>query len=143
MSRAEREVWLAADRRSVPVGRSRSFRLALAPDPPPGGGFSLVVTAGRSRSVIRLVGELDLSTADQLEQSLAEVLAASPAELVLDLQHLHFCDAAGLHVFLRARERAGRQGTRVWLERPTRTVRRVLEISELDWLVDEPGPDGA
>jgi anti-anti-sigma factor len=143
MSRAEREVWLGADRRSGPVGRSRRLRLALAPDPPSGGGFSLVVTAGRNRTVVRPVGELDLSTAGHLEQSLAEVLATSPAELVLDLQHLHFCDAAGLHTFLRTRDHAQRQGTRVWLERPTRTVRRVLEISELDWMVGEPGPDGA
>jgi anti-anti-sigma factor len=137
MSGAEREVWLGADRRLVPTGRSRGLRMTLASDSPPGGGFAVAVTSGRTRTVVRPVGELDLSTAEQLERSLDEVLRAGTAELVLDLRHLHFCDAAGLHVFLRVRRRAHRHGTRLWLERPTRTVRRVLDISELSWLVDD------
>jgi anti-sigma B factor antagonist len=144
MSTAEREVWLGADRRAVPTGRSRGLRLALAPDPPPGGGFAVAVTSGRTRTVVRPVGELDLSTADQLESSLDDVLRTGTSEVVLDLRHLQFCDAAGLHVFLRVRRRAQHHGTRLWLERPTRTVRRVLEISELGWLVDdEASLDGA
>jgi len=133
-----REVWLGADRRMMP-GRNRGLRLALAPDPSGSGGFVVSVTASRRRTVVRPVGELDLSTADQLEASLDDVLAAGTAELVLDLDRLDFCDAAGLHVFLRVRRRAQRRGTRLWLERPTRTVRRVLEISELGWMLDEPG----
>jgi anti-anti-sigma factor len=137
MDGAEREVWLGADRRSVPTGRNRGLRLALAPDPAGSGGFVVTVTPGRSRTVVRPVGELDLSTADQLEESLNDVLAAGASELVLDLRRLDFCDAAGLHVFLRVRQRAMRRGARLWLERPTRTVRRVLEISELGWMIDE------
>jgi anti-anti-sigma factor len=149
MSMAEREVWLGADRRVVATGRSRGLRLALAPDPGAGGGFTVERTRRRGRVVVRPMGELDLSTAEQLEQSVDEVIAVGSDEVVLDLEHLYFCDAAGLHLFLRVHRRAGRRGTRLWLERPTRTVRRVLEISELGWLVDEPragtGPsaDGA
>jgi len=139
---AAREVWLGADRRMV--GRNRGLRLALAPDPSGGGGFVVTVTTGRRRTVVRPVGELDLSTAEQLEASLDDVLTSGTSELVLDLGRLDFCDAAGLHVFLRVRQRAQRRGTRLWLERPTRTVRRVLEISDLDWMLDEPtGPRDA
>jgi anti-sigma B factor antagonist len=142
MHAAEREVWLGADRRTVPTGRNRGLRLALAPDPAGGGGFVVTVTSGRHRTVVRPVGELDLSTADQLEASLDDVLATGTSELVLDLRRLEFCDAAGLHVFLRVRRRAAGRGARLWLERPTRTVRRVLEVSELGWLLDEPADPG-
>jgi anti-anti-sigma factor len=143
MSRAERDVWLAADGQ-VPARPHRGLRLVHASDPPPGGGFTVSVTGFRSRTVVRPVGELDLSTVDALEESLEEALREHPAELVVDLRLLQFCDAAGLHVFLRIQQQAATVGTRLWLERPTRTVRRVLEISALDWMVDEAASlDGA
>jgi anti-anti-sigma factor len=143
MSRAERDVWLAADR-WVPSRPNRGLRLVPASDAGPGGGFSVSKTSRRSRTVVCPVGELDLSTADDLEESLDEALREHPAELVVDLRLLQFCDAAGLHVFLRVQQRAAAGGTRLWLERPTRTVRRVLEISALDWLVDDAASlDGA
>ena len=143
MSTAEREVWLGADRRSVPTGRSRGLRLALAPETAAGGGFTVERISRRGRTVVRPVGELDLSTAAQLERCVDEAFAVGSDEVILDLEHLHFCDAAGLHLFLRVRQRAVRHGSRLWLERPTRTVRRVLEISELGWLVDEAGAGDA
>jgi anti-anti-sigma factor len=87
--------------------------------------------------MLRPSGELDMSTVDRMARSLRDALAAGPAELVLDLHELDFCDAAGLRVFLSARRAGFASGTALWLERPTHLVRRLLEVSGLAWLVDD------
>jgi anti-anti-sigma factor len=139
MSAAEREALLGAPCQAV--SSSRGLRLAAAPDLDSGGGlaerFDVWVMSGPRRTVVRPSGELDLNTVPQMETSLHEALAAGTPELVLDLHALEFCDAAGLQVFLRARRAALAAGASLWLERPTRIVRRVLEVSGLAWLVDD------
>jgi anti-anti-sigma factor len=141
MSAAEREALVGAPRQLMAVNRNPGLRLAVASGPGSGGGlargFDVRVMSGPRRTVVRPTGELDLSTLAQMETSLEEALAAGTPELVLDLHALEFCDAAGLQVILRARRAAFATGTALWLERPTRIVRRVLEVSGLAWLVDD------
>ena len=141
MSAVERDALLGAPRPLPAVTANRGLRLAGASDPgsgrEPAAGFDVSVMSGPRRTVVRPSGELDLSTVAQMETSLDEALAAGTPELVLDLHALEFCDAAGLQVFLRARRAASAAGAALWLERPTRIVRRVLEVSGLAWLVDD------
>jgi anti-sigma B factor antagonist len=121
-------------------GRNRSLRLAVAGDLGSGGGtpgLGVSVLSGPRRTVVRPSGELDLSTAARMETSLHDALGAGTPELVVDLQGLEFCDAAGLQVFLRARRAAFMAGVALWLERPAPIVRRVLEVSGLAWLIDD------
>lgn len=54
---------------------------------------------------VRLRGELDLSGAGRLEESL-DRLAADGRPVVLDLRELTFMDSTGLRVLLQAAERA-------------------------------------
>jgi anti-anti-sigma factor len=105
-----------------------------------GGGTDLAISAisGDGSSVVRLTGELDLSTAPRAEQALVDELQPGSRTLVLDLRSLDFCDAAGLRVFVRARRRAQEVGAKVRIVHPNRLVRRVLEVAELSWLID-PG----
>jgi anti-anti-sigma factor len=107
---------------------------------PVGGGTDLAISAisGDGSAVVRLSGELDLSTAPRAEQALVDELGPGSRTLVVDLRGLDFCDAAGLRVFVRARRRAHEVGAKVRLVHPNRLVRRVLEIAELSGLVD-PG----
>jgi anti-anti-sigma factor len=107
---------------------------------PVGGGTDLAITAisGDGSSVVRLEGELDMSTAPRAERALVDELGPGSRTLVVDLRHLVFCDAAGLRAFVRARSRAQEVGAKVRLVHPNRLVRRVLEIAELGWLID-PG----
>jgi anti-sigma B factor antagonist len=116
---------------------------AELPDPqrgPVGGGTDLTIStiSGDGSAVVRLVGELDLSTASRAEQALVDKLEPGARTLVVDLRSLEFCDAAGLRVFVRTRHRAHEVGAKVRLVHPNRLVRRVLEIAELSWLID-PG----
>lgn len=88
-------------------------------------------------TVVELEGELDLNTAPQVEQDLMGELVPG-RHLVVDLERLEFCDAAGLRVFLRVRRHAIAQGSRVRFVHANRAVRRVMEVSELGWLIGEP-----
>jgi anti-anti-sigma factor len=107
---------------------------------PVDGGNVLAITAisGDGSAVVRLSGELDLSTASRAEQALVDELGPGSRTLIVDLRSLDFCDAAGLRAFVQTLRRAGEVGAKVRLVHPNRLVRRVLEIAELGWLID-PG----
>jgi anti-sigma B factor antagonist len=136
MSAAERRV-PRGPLRSVGTGRDEDLRVPLVPQPHGDERLLKPVPDGDRYRVVRPVGELDVSTAPQFESSLLGLLDGGSRTLVVDLRELDFCDAAGLKVFLRVRRRATAMGCRLWLEHPTRTVRRVLEVSDLGWLIDE------
>jgi anti-sigma B factor antagonist len=56
---------------------------------------------GESPPVLRIAGEIDISTADQLRHALDDALAAGP-EVVVDMSEVTFIDACGLGVLLQA-----------------------------------------
>ena len=89
-----------------------------------------------ARSCVRLRGELDLATASHLEQRLDRLRRDGHRQLVLDLSELEFLSAAGLTVLLRADQALRALGGRLILTGPTRIVRRVLTITELDATLD-------
>lgn len=87
--------------------------------------FRVSVARSGNRAVIRLMGELDVATAPELEAAIEDLLAADPPELVVvDAVRLAFADVVGLGILLEAAARlapdgrleirgAGRQLTRV------------------------------
>ena len=92
--------------------------LDVAVSPRDGGGVT-----------ITLAGELDLSTLDQLQDSIDEVLAARPDPVVLDLRELTFLDSSGLRAMLRLHVHQHEAGARLVLVQGPRRVRRVLELT--------------
>jgi anti-anti-sigma factor len=46
--------------------------------------------------VVKLVGEIDLSTAPRLSSAVAELLLTTPPRVVLDMTEVTFCDSQGL-----------------------------------------------
>lgn len=73
-----------------------------------------------------LVGELDLSSIDELVRAVSPSLAG-PGDVVLDLSKLQFVDSTGIRAFLDFGRKLRGQG-RLILESPTRPVRRVLDL---------------
>jgi anti-anti-sigma factor len=93
----------------------------------------LIDVDGTDRGVVvRLEGELDAATAQQLERSLT-TLATTHRLLVLDLHALSFVDSLGLNMLYRAREWAHAHGV------PMRVVRAPLHVQRLIALA---APDG-
>jgi anti-sigma B factor antagonist len=81
---------------------------------------------------VALAGELDLSTAPQVETALAEAEEKSPGRLELDLRGLTFMDSTGLRVVLAADGRARRDGRQFEVVQGPPQVHRVFRIALLD-----------
>ena len=100
------------------------------------GGPPLRTTVSRSGSsvVVSLCGELDLATGDALRSRLCGVVEADPApeRVVLDVTGLDFVDAAGISVLLGAQRSLSARGGELVLRSPSRIVRRVVQVLELD-----------
>ena len=77
------------------------------------------------------VGELDLSTADQVWETLEELRDAGFDRIVLDLRELTFMDSSGLHLIVRAREAAGEKGFDFALIDGNDPVCRILDLTGL------------
>jgi anti-anti-sigma factor len=84
-----------------------------------------------SALIIRLAGELDAGTADELERSLSAVLEPR-ALVVLDLHELTFVDSLGLNILFRTREWADARGVTLRTVRAPVHVQRLLALAALD-----------
>jgi anti-anti-sigma factor len=96
-------------------------------------------------AILILNGELDLSTAPQVEGALADAEGKQPERMVLDLRQLAFMDSTGLRVVLAADGRARKDGRRLEVVPGPPQVHRVFRIALLDkrlTFVDPPGGDG-
>jgi anti-anti-sigma factor len=78
----------------------------------------------------RLVGELDLASADQLIKQL-EPAARGDGDLHLDLEALEFLDIAGIHALMKIRVDMRGRG-RVFLRSATGEVARLLKLLRVD-----------
>jgi anti-sigma B factor antagonist len=104
-----------------------------------------VITVERGDAVhLRLVGELDLGSAKELEAALRRAEDRAPARTVVDLSGLGFIDSTGLSALVGADERLRASGRRLSLVRGPAAVHRVFEITGLDrrFHILEPGAEG-
>ncbi len=86
--------------------------------------FRLVVTARADATLVVLQGELDLSTAPDLEA----VLEAQAGLVVVDLRRLSFIDVRGWRVLLEAEARCRQDGVDLRFI-PGAVVRRLFEAA--------------
>ena len=90
--------------------------------------FSLSVVTDPTVVTVRIGGEIDVSTVDNLGAALAAVELDAADSVHLDLERLAFCDSAAADLlldFVRTATRAGRRTT-VCAARPT--IRRLLVL---------------
>ena len=83
---------------------------------------------------ISVHGELDLSTAPDLEGPLNEVLENGKGSLLIDLSRCEFIDSTGIALIVRAWQRldSGENGRALVICSQNDQVRRVLEITGLE-----------
>jgi anti-anti-sigma factor len=87
--------------------------------------------------VIAVRGELDLSTASDLERPLEEAVSSGDASILIDLSECEFIDSTGIALIVRAWQRLdhgadGEGSGRVVICSDNEQVRRVLEITGLE-----------
>ena len=108
--------------------------------------LSVETVAGPEDGQVRVIltGELDLSTAERVEQELEQAEADGPELITLDLRGLKFLDSTGLRVVLSADGRARKDGRRLEVVPGPPAVHRVFRIALLDrriTFVDPPDID--
>ncbi|GAA1924069.1 STAS domain-containing protein [Streptomyces sodiiphilus] len=82
--------------------------------------------------VIRLKGELDHHSADELRGPLEGCVAEGCRRIVLDCAALEFCDSTGLNLLLSARMDAEAAGGTIHLAGLNAAVARVFQITGAD-----------
>lgn len=97
-----------------------------------------VESVSPERAVVRVTGDLDMSTAEDVEGAIASLPATSA--LVIDLSACTFLDSAGIRVLTASIN----DDRRVSLVTVDPGILRLLEITALDTLVDvRPSLDDA
>jgi anti-sigma B factor antagonist len=86
--------------------------------------------AGAAGVAVR--GELDMSTAPLLDESLDAAIRDSAGTFVVDVTRVTFVDSTGVNVLLRARALLGRTDREIVVVCPPGQVRRVLELVGVD-----------
>ncbi len=86
---------------------------------------------------VKMVGELDIGTAEQAESEIREAESADSATtVVLDLGGLTFMDSTGLRLLVSADARAREAGRRLAIVRGPDAVQRVIELTGLGAKLD-------
>jgi anti-sigma B factor antagonist len=101
----------------------------------PGGpvrAFAVIeVDVGPDTITVMLTGELDVTTRPVLTERLLPILATKPRRLVLDMAGTDFMDCGSARLIASARWWLP-DDARLVVRRPSRAVRRVLELTGLD-----------
>ncbi|GIJ25024.1 anti-sigma factor antagonist [Micromonospora qiuiae] len=80
---------------------------------------------------LRLAGELDMSSAPELNATIDRLAAAGERRLLVDLTDLTFCDSTGIAVFVRGDNLAAAEGGWLRITGATGRVERVLKLTGL------------
>lgn len=86
-------------------------------------------------AVVTLPGEIDISNADEVRDTLLAVLNRGVTTLVVDMTGTTFCSCAGASAVARAHQRATASQARVCVATRVPIVRRVLTITGVHRLV--------
>jgi anti-anti-sigma factor len=95
-------------------------------------GLSITTEHHGRRAVLRLRGELDVSTADCLREAISGALEKRPRTLVLDLSALAFADCTSLSVLVWAHKQLAGRGHQLIVSAPQPIVSRLLHLAGLD-----------
>jgi len=81
-------------------------------------------------ATLRLTGEIDLTTVDQLGEAIAnEINRNDVAAVLIDLDQVTFLDSTGIATLVKGRHTADRQGKRIAVTNAHGLVRRVLDVT--------------
>src|SRR5437016_2796230 len=86
----------------------------------------------QSPNVLPLEGEIDLHVSPDIAASLASMVAARPARLVVDLSGVTYIDSSGLAVLIQATQTVEEYGGKLTLAGMNEDVRSIFEMARLD-----------
>lgn len=99
------------------------------------GGLAIHSVREGDVHTVSLSGELDLATADAVQQELERVEATDAEAIVIDLSGLTFMDSTGVRLIVSAHQRSRADTNRLTLLRGSAPVQRVMQLSGVDALL--------
>jgi anti-anti-sigma factor len=94
--------------------------------------LSIAVERTAAEAVVRLAGEIDMSTVQRLSKVVGDMLANEPPpRVVLDLSEVTFCDSQGLGTLVVLSRKAGLVQSHLVLTNVGDFLLRVLDITGL------------
>jgi anti-sigma B factor antagonist len=93
--------------------------------------LSILVQRQPSEVVVTLSGELDLSSAPRLSDTIGDLLRTAPPRIVLDMAGVTFCDSQGLGTLVVLSRRASLAQSYLVLTNVADFLLRVLDITGL------------
>jgi len=112
------------------VREDRAVNLITVSDEPSRGAIGrlrMLTRVHGHRHVIILAGELDVASAQMLEDTLAEACASGAREIVLDMAGIEFMDSTGLRAILQGRKLCEEHDCSYELTPAQRAVEHTLE----------------
>lgn len=88
-----------------------------------------------SKSVVRLSGDLDILTAEDLKRRLVKLIKGGSAKVVLDLEAVDFVDSSGLGALVALHKLAVSCGGRLVVRSAPSRVRQLFSLTRLDELL--------
>jgi anti-sigma B factor antagonist len=97
--------------------------------------FGIELKPDRERVLVCVSGEVDLATAHQLKESVAELLDSGFKRLVVDLRRVTFLDSSGIDALLTCDRAAAQHDAIMQVALGDARTRRTLEITgAIDYL---------
>lgn len=96
--------------------------------------MSLEITSSKdgSKTLVKVVGEVDVSNAPQLRQELEAALGEATPQVAVDFSEVPYIDSTGIGVLVGAAHRAQEAGGSLTLSNPQKNVARVLSLLGVD-----------
>lgn len=83
-------------------------------------------------TIVRPVGEIDLSCSPTLRSHITSVQASRPRKLIIDLGGVPYMDSSGVATLVEAMQTARRHGGKLVLCNLQEKVRSIFELARLD-----------
>ena len=93
--------------------------------------FDLVTSRTDDAAVVRVIGELDLATAPQLREVLADLTGEGTIHVTVELSEMAFIDSTGVATLVSGLKRLHEAGGDMALESPKPSAMKVFEITGL------------
>jgi anti-sigma B factor antagonist len=97
--------------------------------------FAATMATAPDRATLRLTGELDLATKEELLELIAEAEASGVPLVHIDLRLLSFIDSTGISLLLQATDRGRKNNHRVEFSVSEGPIQRTLRLSGVDELL--------
>jgi len=94
--------------------------------------FTVRIEEDGASLAVHATGELDIATAQTLEETLRHALDGDVASIVLDVAEVSFIDSWGLRVLLRAAAHSRENGDVLRIRCGSGVVRRMLDVTGME-----------